>query len=125
MLARDESSRSISTRRLSAESASKRSWASTSLREAWTSQEDVFHRIGREEDEAELKWAALERLPTYDRLRKGMFKQVLDNGNVSYEEIDVTNLGFQEKKHLMESILNVVEEDNEKFLIRLRDRTNR
>lgn len=123
-LASDESTRSISSRRMSIGSGSKRSWTSRSLREAWTTQ-DMFHRSGREEDEEELRWAALERLPTYDRLRKGMLKQILDNGNVSYEEIDITNLGFQEKKQLMESILKVVEEDNEKFLLRLRDRIDR
>jgi uncharacterized membrane protein len=63
--------------------------------------------------------------PTYDRLRKGFLKQVLDNGRVGYEEVDVTNLQMQDRKHLMESILKVVEEDNEKFLRRLRERTDR
>lgn len=85
----------------------------------------MFQKSGREDDEEELKWAALERLPTYDRLRKGFLKQVLDNGRVGYEEVDVTNLQMQDKKHLMESILKVVEEDNEKFLRRLRERTDR
>ncbi|KAK7858557.1 pleiotropic drug resistance protein 2 [Quercus suber] len=68
---------------------------------------------------------ALERLPTYDRLRKGMLKQVLDNGRIGYEEIDVTNLGVQDKKHLIESLLKVAEEDDEKLLRRIRDRTDR
>ncbi|XP_050243453.1 ABC transporter G family member 34-like [Quercus robur] len=62
---------------------------------------------------------------TYDRLRKGMLTQVLDNGKVVHDEVDVTNLGMQDKKLLMESILKVTEEDNEKFLRRLRDRTDR
>ncbi|KAL5545906.1 hypothetical protein UlMin_005593 [Ulmus minor] len=54
-----------------------------------------------------------------------MLRQVLDNGRVVHDEVDVTNLGMQDKKQLMESILKVVEEDNEKFLRRLRDRTDR
>lgn len=124
-LAGDELVRSMSSRRASFRSGSKGNWASTSFREVWTGQPDVFQKSGREDDEEELKWAALERLPTYDRLRKGFLKQVLDNGRVGYEEVDVTNLQMQDKKHLMESILKVVEEDNEKFLRRLRERTDR
>jgi hypothetical protein len=124
-LAGGELLRSMSSRRASFRSASKGNWASSSFRKVWTGQPDVFQRSGREDDEEELKWAALERLPTYDRLRKGFPKQVLDNGRVGYEEVDVTNLQMQDKKHLMENILKVVEEDNEMFLRRLRDRTDR
>ncbi|KAK9282777.1 hypothetical protein L1049_010998 [Liquidambar formosana] len=124
-LARDDLARSMSSRALSFRSSSKRSWGSASIREAWTSQSNVFERSGRQDDEDELRWAAIERLPTYDRLRKGILKQELDNGRVGYQEVDITNLGMLDKKHLMESILKVVEEDNEKFLSRLRDRTDR
>lgn len=123
-LAGDDLARSTSSRRSWA-SGSRRSWASTSLREAWNAPPDVFARSGRQDDEEELQWAALERLPTYDRLRKGMLKQVLDTGRVVHNEVDVTNLGMQDKKQLMESILKVAEEDNERFLRRLRDRTDR
>nr|POF07325.1 pleiotropic drug resistance protein 2 [Quercus suber] len=122
----DELVRSMSSKRMSfRSSSSKRSWASSSMREAWTVQGDVFQKSGREDDEEELMWAALERLPTYDRLRKGMLKQVLDNGRIGYEEIDVTNLGVQDKKHLIESLLKVAKEDDEKLLRRIRDRTDR
>ncbi|PKI59680.1 hypothetical protein CRG98_019921 [Punica granatum] len=128
-LARTLSSRSMSGRSLSRRgsigSASGRNWASTSFREVWSTQGDVFQKNGREDDEEELKWAAIERLPTYDRLKKGMLRQVLDNGRVGYEEIDITNLDVQEKQHLMENILKAVEEDNERFLYRLRERTDR
>jgi hypothetical protein len=106
---------------------SSRSWRSTSVREMWD-EPDVFQRSGRlqaVDDEEELKWAAIERLPTYDRLRTGMLRQVMSNGRVVHDEIDVTKLGTQEKKQLMESILKFVEEDNEKFLRRLRARTDR
>ncbi|KAM7463815.1 hypothetical protein LguiA_031936 [Lonicera macranthoides] len=124
-LAGDDLVRSMS-RRLSV-SSSRRSWASASIREAFTAPGgDAFQRSGRDDDEEnELKWAAIERLPTYDRLRKGMLKQVLDNGKIVHEQVDVANLGLQDKKQLMESILKVVEEDNERFLLRLRDRTDR
>lgn len=96
-----------------------------SLYDLMVSQGDVFRRSRKEDDEEELKWASIERLPTYDRLRKGILKQVLDNGRVNYEEVDITKLGMQEKKLLLESILKTAEEDNEKFLHRLRDRIDR
>ena len=107
-------------------SPSTKDWASASLGEAVSGEGDVFQRSGREiEEEEELKWAALERLPTYDRLRKGILKQVLDNGRVNYEEVDTTKLGVQEKRHLLESMLKAAGEDNEEFLHRMRDRIDR
>ena len=124
----DDLARSMS-QRMSFASSSRKSWASASIKEAFTAPGgDLFQRSGRdgrEEDEEELKWAAIERLPTYDRLRKGMLSQVLSNGRIVHEPVDVANLGLQDKKQLMESILKVVEEDNERFLLRLRDRTDR
>ncbi|GLT76273.1 hypothetical protein SLA2020_479430 [Shorea laevis] len=82
------------------------------------------HQVDEEEEE-ELQWAALERLPTYDRLRKVVLSQVLENGSVVHNEFEVTNLGMQQRKQLTDCLLKVVEEDNEKFLRRLRDRINR
>ncbi|KAF3455333.1 hypothetical protein FNV43_RR05781 [Rhamnella rubrinervis] len=107
-------------------SSSQRSWRSSSVREMWNAP-DVFSRSDRQtgDDEEELKWAAIERLPTYDRMRRGMLTQIVSNGRTLYEEVDVTKLGVQDKKQLMESILKVVEEDNEKFLTRLRARNDR
>src|SRR3989442_15273115 len=98
---REEITRSMSNHSLNrslSQSASKRSWASASIHEVWSGQGDVFKTSQRENDEEELKWAAIERLPTYDRLKKGILKQVLDNGKVNYEEIDVSNLTLQDKK---------------------------
>ena len=111
---------------LSPSAGSRRSWRSGSIREVWNA-EDVFQRSSRQvaDDEEELKWAAIERLPTYDRLRRGMLKQVMSNGRIVHNEVDVTQLGSQDKKLLMESILKIAEDDNEKFLRRLRDRTDR
>lgn len=105
---------------------SRKSWRATSVREMFNAP-DVFQRSSRRHeinDEEELKWAAIERLPTYDRLRKGMLKQVMTDGNVVHDEVDVTKLGPEAKKQLMGSILKVVEEDNERFLTRLRSRTD-
>lgn len=117
-MAADELGRAISSRI---------SWASSSFREVWTNPPDVFRKSVSDEgdEEEDLKWAALEKLPTYDRMRKGILKQVLDNGKVVHEEVDVSKLGLQDRKILIDSILKIVEEDNERFLHRLRDRTDR
>ncbi|KAJ4705161.1 Pleiotropic drug resistance ABC transporter [Melia azedarach] len=121
----EELVRSFSRR--SNSSASHRSWlSSASLREVWNAPPSTFSRSERyDDDEEELKWAAIERLPTYDRLRKGILSQVLENGRVVKHEVDVTKLDMQDKKQLTDSILKAVEDDNEKFLRRLRDRTDR
>ncbi|OVA05946.1 ABC transporter-like [Macleaya cordata] len=97
------------------------SWRASSFSEVWNShQTDVFQRGSRSRredyEEEELRWAALERLPTEDRLRTGIVKQVLDNGKILHQEVDITKLRPHDKKLLMESILKVVEEDNERFL---------
>lgn len=101
--------------------------ASKSFRDVFVPPTDeIFGKSERrEEDDVELRWAALERLPTYDRLRKGMLPQTTVNGKIGLEEVDITNLAPKEKKHLMEMILKFVEEDNEKFLRRLRERIDR
>ncbi|KHN39247.1 Pleiotropic drug resistance protein 1 [Glycine soja] len=71
----------------------------------------------------DLKWAALEKLPTYNRLRKGLLTTSRGVAN----EIDIADLGFQERQKLLNRLvmINVVEEDNEKFLLKLKERIDR
>nr|GLL36389.1 ABC transporter G family member 39-like isoform X1 [Ipomoea trifida] len=124
----DDPAISRSSRR-SLASSSRRSWQSASLREvAWLATPEAFGRSARREDEEdELRWAAIERLPTFDRMRKGVLKKhaVDGDGRLVAEEIDITKLGKQEKEMLMESILRAVEEDNDRFLLRFRERIDR
>ncbi|KAK6912132.1 hypothetical protein RJ641_024225 [Dillenia turbinata] len=83
---------------------------------------EVFSRSSREEDDEEaLKWAALEKLPTYSRLKKGLLASSVGAPN----EIDIDDLGFDEKKKLVERLVKVAEEDNERFLLKLRNRIDR
>jgi len=83
---------------------------------------EVFSRSSREEDDEEaLRWAALEKLPTFDRLRKG----ILTTSKGEASEIDIHNLGSEERKKLFERLIKVTEEDNEKFLWKIRDRIDR
>ncbi|KAK9149767.1 hypothetical protein Scep_008524 [Stephania cephalantha] len=84
--------------------------------------ERVFSQSYREEDDEEaLKWAALEKLPTYDRVRKGILSRI----DGKREEVSVESLGVQDKRDLIEKLVRVAEEDNEKFLGRLKDRMDR
>jgi len=111
---------------------SSRSWKSMSFQDIWTATAgavpDVFEQSDRhtqEDDEYHLTWAAIERLPTLERMRKGVMKHVDENGKVVHDEVDVAKLGLHDKKILLDSILKIVEEDNEKFLRKLRDRQDR
>ncbi|XP_022979404.1 pleiotropic drug resistance protein 1-like [Cucurbita maxima] len=74
-----------------------------------------------EEDEEALKWAAIEKLPTFRRLRKGLVTTL----EGAADEVDIMNLGQQNRKNLMEMLLKVAEEDNEKFLLKLHNRFQR
>lgn len=85
---------------------------------------DVFGRSVREEDDEEaLKWAAIEKLPTYDRMRKGILTAGGEGGVV--QEVDILGLGLQERKNLLERLMRTAEEDNERFLLKLRNRMER
>ncbi|KAI3447489.1 hypothetical protein Pfo_004154 [Paulownia fortunei] len=119
-LAGDDLARSASGRRSFGSS------GRLSFKDVWQQEPDVFSRSGREDDdEEELRWAAIERLPTHDRMGKSVLTQVLEDGTVKASEIDVKKLGIDEKRQLMNKILNVVEEDNERFLLRQRSRADR
>eukprot|EP01018_Ginkgo_biloba_P004087 Gb_05443 [translate_table: standard] len=90
----------------------------------WRAGEDVFSRSStrdREDDEEALKWAALEKLPTYDRIRKGILNGVAGQ----HQEVDVANLDFQDRRILIDRLLKIADEDNERFLIKLRNRIDK
>eukprot|EP01018_Ginkgo_biloba_P004085 Gb_15493 [translate_table: standard] len=90
----------------------------------WRVAEDVFSRSStrdREDDEEALKWAALEKLPTYDRIRKG----ILDGVAGLHQEVDVANLGIQDRRLLIDKFLKIADEDNEQFLTKLRNRIDK
>lgn len=83
---------------------------------------EIFSQSSREEDDEEaLKWAVLEKLPTYNRLRKGL----LMGSEGDAIEVDVHKLGLQDRKNLVERLVKTAEEDNEKFLFKLRNRIER
>ncbi|KAM4086703.1 hypothetical protein ACJW30_10G121900 [Castanea mollissima] len=84
---------------------------------------EVFSRSTQEEvDEESLKWAAIQRLPTERRIRKG----ILTEEDEEAKEVDIQSLGLQQLKNLLEKLVkNGQEEDNEKFLLKLKNRFDR
>jgi len=105
--------------------------ASTSRR-SW-GVEDVFasqRSSHAEDDEEALRWAALEKLPTYDRLRKTVLKSFVESdeteGKVAiHKEVDVRKLGMNERQEFIDRLFKVAEEDNERFLRKFRKRIDK
>ncbi|WVZ20778.1 hypothetical protein V8G54_008100 [Vigna mungo] len=84
---------------------------------------DVFSGSSRrEEDEQELKWAAIEKLPTYLRMTRGILTEAEGQPPT---EIHINKLGPLQRKNLVERLVKIAEQDNEKFLFKLRDRIDR
>ncbi|EFJ21485.1 hypothetical protein SELMODRAFT_443490 [Selaginella moellendorffii] len=92
---------------------------------SWT--ENVFSRssVREVDDEEALKWAALEKLPTYDRLRTAIIKNVGEHGSTRHEHIDVKSLGLTERRNLVEKLLATTDTENEMFIRKLRERIDR
>ncbi|KAL2346758.1 hypothetical protein Fmac_000758 [Flemingia macrophylla] len=83
---------------------------------------DVFSGSSRrDDDEEELKWAAIEKLPTYLRMTRG----ILTESEGQPTEIDINKLGPLQRKNLVERLVKIAEQDNENFLLKLRDRIDR
>eukprot|EP01018_Ginkgo_biloba_P026516 Gb_28918 [translate_table: standard] len=78
-----------------------------------------------QDEEEALKWAALEKLPTYDRLRTSVLKNVQEKGQVIHDQIDVRNIQLEIRQQLLERLVKVTDEDNELFFNKLRERIDR
>ena len=85
---------------------------------------DVFSRSSSREDyddEEALRWAALEKLPTYSRIRRGL---LLEEEGQS-REVDITKLDLIERRNLLDRLVKIADEDNEKLLMKLKQRIDR
>jgi len=82
---------------------------------------EIFSNSFHQDDEEALKWAAIQKLPTFARLRKGLLTSLQGEAT----EIDIGKLGLQERKDLLEKLVRIGEEDNEMFLLKLKDRMDR
>ncbi|KAL3515878.1 hypothetical protein ACH5RR_022780 [Cinchona calisaya] len=82
---------------------------------------------GRDDDldeEGALQWAAIERLPTFERMRSALFDET--NGNKADAKrkrvIDVTKLDVLERQMFIEKLIRHVEHDNLLLLRKIRKR---
>ena len=83
------------------------------------------HSRGVDEDEEALKWAAIEKLPTYDRLRTSIMQFYEENETGINKEVDVRKLDGSDRDKFISTVFKVAEEDNEKFLKKFRRRIDR
>ncbi|MCD7449972.1 drug-responsive transcription factor pdr3 [Datura stramonium] len=79
------------------------------------------------DEESMLAWAAIERLPTFDRLRSSVFEEI--NGhetNVKKKRVtDVTKLGAVERHVFIEKMIKHIEHDNLQLLHKIRKRIDK
>ncbi|KAM5572773.1 hypothetical protein ABKV19_012699 [Rosa sericea] len=80
----------------------------------------------KESSQTMTTWGAIERLPTYSRTRRGILLGQGQEEDGESREIDIKkNLGLPERKTLLERLVKIVEQDNDKFLLKIKDRMNR
>ncbi len=84
-------------------------------------------RRGEQDDEEALKWAALQKLPTYDRIRTAILKNTSADlgGKISHQEFDVTKISYEVRQQLISNLLRQIDDDNERFLRKTRERIDR
>jgi hypothetical protein len=75
----------------------------------------------REDDEEALKWAALEKLPTFDRLRTS----VLQKESGSMRQVDVKDLSTTDFNHLLEKVYRTTDDEHNHLLSKVRKRLDR
>lgn len=79
------------------------------------------------DEENMLAWAAIERLPTFDRLRSSIFEEINGNdANVKTKRVtDVTKLGAVERHVFIEKMIKHIEHDNLQLLHKIRKRIDK
>ncbi|PSR91810.1 ABC transporter G family member 32 like [Actinidia chinensis var. chinensis] len=89
----------------------------------WNSSVNMFGTTSEnkeDDDEEALRWAALQRSPTYVQARTSFFRNIA--GEVSL--VDIGELDDQEKNLVLDKLVNAVNEDTKMFFNRIRQRYN-
>uniref|UniRef100_M8C479 Pleiotropic ABC efflux transporter N-terminal domain-containing protein n=1 Tax=Aegilops tauschii TaxID=37682 RepID=M8C479_AEGTA len=97
--------------------------SSSSLREALSSTSSSSLREQHHDEEVELKWAAIERLPTWDRLHTSL--PLHANAIHPLEPVDVRRLGAADRRELVHTLITDIHEDNLRLLRHQRRRMDR
>lgn len=75
-----------------------------------------------------VQWAAIERLPTFERLKSSLFDKDDDGNELDGEGkqvVDVTKLGAMEKHLFIDKLIKHIENDNLRLLRKIRNRIDR
>nr|XP_051186275.1 ABC transporter G family member 41-like isoform X1 [Lolium perenne] len=118
-----------------ASAASRLQLSSSSLREALSSTSSLSRlslslslREQHHDEEGELKWAAIERLPTMDRLHTSLplhAKANAGDGAHLLEPVDVRTLGAADRRELVHNLIADIHKDNLRLLRYQRRRMDR
>ncbi|XP_034574769.1 ABC transporter G family member 41 isoform X3 [Setaria viridis] len=117
-LSLDIDRKSVQKHRLPLSSSSWRA-AAASFRESLSRSLSLNQQHDQEnDDEAELKWAAVERLPTLDRLHTSLL-----NGDLRM--VDIRRLGAAERRMVVDTLIANIQRDNLRLLRKQRQRMDR
>lgn len=76
-----------------------------------------------------VQWAAIERLPTFERLKSSLFDKGDDgnelDGEAGKRVVDVTKLGAMEKHVFIDKLIKHIENDNLRLLRKIRKRIDK
>jgi hypothetical protein len=124
-----------SEKKEAASAASRLQLSSSSLREALSSTSSLSRlslslslREQHHDEEGELKWAAIERLPTLDRLHTSLplhAKANAGDGAHLLEPVDVRTLGAADRRELVHNLIADIHKDNLRLLRYQRRRMDR
>ncbi|KAI0528844.1 hypothetical protein KFK09_001387 [Dendrobium nobile] len=104
---------------------SSNSWSLSSIIGEEGGADTIENDLGDHNDEElQLQWGAIERLPTRRRLRLSLLK-LPDGEHGSMRVVDVTQIEAVERHLFIENLVKNVEEDNQKLLKKLRERIRR
>ncbi|WJX16311.1 transcription factor [Trifolium repens] len=81
---------------------------------------NVFSKSEREDDEEALKCVAMKRI-----LTNACYRKSVETKEEEGKDFDTMQLKLTEKKALLERLVKIAEEDNEKFLLKLKERMDR
>ena len=124
-----------SEKKVEASAASRLQLSSSSLREALSSSSSLSRlsasvslREQQHDEEGELKWAAIERLPTMNRLYTSLplhAKANAGDGAHVLEPVDVRSLGAADRRELVNNLIADIHKDNLRLLRYQRRRMDR
>lgn len=73
-------------------------------------------------EEIQLLWAAIERLPTFRRIQTSLID---DDDELKKRVVDVSKIGCEERRVFIDKLIKHIENDNLQLLQKLRERIDR